>query len=100
MALGNLLPPVVRILHFNTIEWGGGGAIQRQIITQPGNYSTIEIIIKILIIIITSFYAGLKHFNFRLAVINICPVRVPSESFLSTHIPTSEGWIVELTVGL
>ena len=42
----------------------------------------------------------LKHFSFRLAVINVCPVLVPSELLLSTHLPTSEGWTAELTVGL
>ena len=42
----------------------------------------------------------IKHFNFRLAVINVCPVLVPSELPLSTHLPTSEGWTAELTVGL
>ena len=42
----------------------------------------------------------MKHFNFRLAVINVCPVLVSSELLLSTHLPTSEGWTAELTVGL
>ena len=42
----------------------------------------------------------IKHCNFRLAVINVCPVLVPSELLLSTHLPTSDGWTVELTVGL
>ena len=42
----------------------------------------------------------MKHFNFRLAVINVCPVFVSSELLLSTHLPTSEGWTAELTVGL
>ena len=42
----------------------------------------------------------MKHFNFRLAVINVCLVLVPSELLLSTHLPTSEGWTAELTVGL
>ena len=37
---------------------------------------------------------------FRLAVVNVCPVLLPSESLLSTHLPTSEGWTAELTVGL
>ena len=37
---------------------------------------------------------------FRLAVINVCPVLVPSELLLSIHLPTSEGWTAELTVGL
>ena len=37
---------------------------------------------------------------FRLAVVNVCPVLVPSELLLSTHLPTSEGWTAELTVGL
>ena len=30
----------------------------------------------------------------------MCPVLVPSELLLSTHLPTSEGWTAELTVGL
>ena len=43
----------------------------------------------------------MKHFSFfRLAVINVCPVFAPSELLLSTHLPTSEGWTAELTVGL
>ena len=42
----------------------------------------------------------IKHFDFRLAVINVCPVLVPSELLLSTHLPTSERWTAELTVGL
>ena len=42
----------------------------------------------------------MKHFSFRLAVINVCPVLVPSEFLLSTHLPASEGWTAELTVGL
>ena len=42
----------------------------------------------------------MKHFRFRLAVINMCPVLVPSELLLSTHLPTSEGRTAELTVGL
>ena len=42
----------------------------------------------------------IKHCNFRLAVINVCPVLVPSELLLSTHLPTSEGWTAELTVGM
>ena len=37
---------------------------------------------------------------FRSAVINVCPVLVLSELLLSTHLPTSEGWTAELTVGL
>ena len=41
-----------------------------------------------------------KHFSFILAVINVCPVLGPSELLLSTHLPTSEGWTAELTVGL
>ena len=41
----------------------------------------------------------MKHFSFRLAVINVCPVLVPSELLLRTHLPTSEGWKAELTVG-
>ena len=42
----------------------------------------------------------IKHFIFRLAVINVCLVLVHSELILSTHLPTSEGWTAELTVGL
>ena len=42
----------------------------------------------------------MKHFSFRLAAINVCPVLVPSELLLSTHIPTSEGWTAELAVDL
>ena len=42
----------------------------------------------------------MKHFNFRLAVVNVCPVFVSSELLLSTHLTTSEGWTAELTVGL
>ena len=42
----------------------------------------------------------MKHFNLRLAVINACTVLVSLESHLSTHLPTSEGWTAELTVGL
>ena len=42
----------------------------------------------------------MKHFSIRLAVINVCPVLAPSELLLSTHLPTSEGWTAELTVGL
>ena len=41
-----------------------------------------------------------KHLSFRLAAINVCPVHVPSELLLSTHLPASEGWTAELTVGL
>ena len=37
---------------------------------------------------------------FQSTVINVCPVLVPSEFLLSTHLPTSEGWTAELTVGL
>ena len=37
---------------------------------------------------------------FRLAVINVCSMLVPSELLLSTHLPTSEGLTAELTVGL
>ena len=50
----------------------------------------------------------MKHFSFRLAVINVCrcyqcvssacALRV--ELLLSTHLPTSEGWTAEFTVGL
>ena len=29
----------------------------------------------------------------------MCPVLVPSELLLSTHLPTSEGWTAELAVG-
>ena len=42
----------------------------------------------------------IKHFNFRLAVINVCPVVVASELLLSIHLPTLEGWTSGLTVGL
>ena len=42
----------------------------------------------------------IEHFSFRLAAINVCPVLVPSELLLSTHLPISEGWAAELTVGL
>ena len=42
----------------------------------------------------------MKHFKFRLAVINVCPVLVSSELLLSTHLPTLEGWTAELNVGL
>ena len=42
----------------------------------------------------------MNHFSFRLAVIDVCPVLVPSELLLSTHLPTSEGWTAELIVGL
>ena len=42
----------------------------------------------------------MKHFSIRLAVINVCPVLVPSELLLSTHLSTSEGWTAELTIGL
>ena len=50
--------------------------------------------------LIVSLY-WMKHFSFfRLAVINVCPVLAPSELLLNTHLPTSEGWIAELTVGL
>ena len=42
----------------------------------------------------------MKRFSLRLAVINVCPVLVPSELLLSTHLLTSEGWTAELTVGL
>ena len=41
----------------------------------------------------------MKHFSFRLAVINVCPGLVASELLLSTHSPTSEGWTAEWTVG-
>ena len=40
---------------------------------------------------------GMKHLKFRLAVTNVCPVFVPSELLLSTHLPTSGGWTAELT---
>ena len=39
----------------------------------------------------------MKHFSLRLAVINVCPVLVPSELLLSTHLPTSERWTAKLT---
>ena len=42
----------------------------------------------------------MKHFSFRFAVIDVCPVLVSSELLLSTHLSTSEGWTAELTVGL
>ena len=42
----------------------------------------------------------MKHFNFRLAVMNVCHVLVFAELLLSPHSPTSEGWTTELTVGL
>ena len=42
----------------------------------------------------------MKHFSLRLAVVNVCPVILPSELLLSTHLPTSERWTAELTVGL
>ena len=42
----------------------------------------------------------MRHFSLRLAVINVFPVYVSSELLLSTHLPTSEGWTAELTVGL
>ena len=42
----------------------------------------------------------MKHISIRLAVINACPVLVPSKILLSTHLPTTEGWTAELTVGL
>ena len=34
----------------------------------------------------------MKRFKFRPAFFNVCPVLVPSELLLSTHLPTSEGW--------
>ena len=37
--------------------------------------------------------------DFRLAVINVCPVLAPPELLLSTHLPTSEGWTAELDDG-
>ena len=42
----------------------------------------------------------MKQFSIRLAVINVCPVLLPSELLLSTHLLTSEGLTAELTVGL
>ena len=42
----------------------------------------------------------IEHFNLRLAVISVCPVPVPSELLLSTHLPTSEGCTAELTADL
>ena len=45
-----------------------------------------------------SFY-WMKHFRFRLAVINVCPVLVPSELLWSIHLLTSEGWTAELACG-
>ena len=42
----------------------------------------------------------MKHFSFRLADINLCPVVVSSELLLSSHLPTSEGWTAELAVDL
>ena len=42
----------------------------------------------------------IKYFNFILAVVNMCPVLVPSELLLSTHLPISEGWAAEFIVGL
>ena len=42
----------------------------------------------------------MKHVNFKLVVINVCPVLAPSELLLRTHLQTSEGWTVELNVGL
>ena len=42
---------------------------------------------------------SMKPFSFRLAFINVCPVLVPSELLGSTHLPTTEGWTAELTVG-
>ena len=37
----------------------------------------------------------MKHFSFGLAAINVCPVLVPSELLLSTHLSTSERWTAE-----
>ena len=48
-------------------------------------------------IIISNILYSMKHFSFRLGVIYVCPVLVPSELLLSTHLPTSEGWTAELT---
>ena len=42
----------------------------------------------------------MKHFNLSLAVVNVFPVLVSSWLLLSTHLPTSEGWTAEVTVGL
>ena len=41
----------------------------------------------------------IRHLNFRLAVVNVCPVLLPSEVLLSTHLPTSEGWTAESVYG-
>ena len=41
----------------------------------------------------------MKHFSFRLAVINVSSA-CALEVLLSTHLPTSEGWTAELTAGL
>ena len=46
------------------------------------------------------FLYWMKHFSFRLAVINVCPVLVASELLLSTYLPTSERWTFELAIGL
>ena len=46
-----------------------------------------------------SFY-WIKHFSFRLAVINLYLMLMTSELLLSTHLPTSEGWTAELVFGL
>ena len=41
----------------------------------------------------------MKYLNYRLAVINVCLVLVPSELLLSTHLMISEGWTAEFTDG-
>ena len=52
--------------------------------------SLIITFVTIIFIDFFEFLYSMRHCSFRLAVINVCPVLVPSELHLSTHLPTSE----------
>ena len=42
----------------------------------------------------------MKHSSFLDQLLSMCDQFSSSELLLSTHLPTSEGWTAELTVGL
>ena len=59
-----------------------------------------EILDSYFLILFLQFLYWMKHVSFKLAVINVCPVLVPLELLLSTHLSTSEIWTAEFDVGL
>ena len=62
-------------------------------------YIADKFIILLIRMIKDEYLYWIKHFKYRLAVINVCPVLVSSELLLSTHLPVSEGWTAGLGVG-